>query len=178
MVSKNAYIAKLGDGGATSSVLGVASSSSSSVAASIEQDNAYMMTLDDVPVRQVPQAAAPTPPRAERRDRLASFRWDDDQPPSHQLSMAASHQVHAKVASKIVTKRVTLQKERKKQSLSGWLVPPTPVKAPNLRALRLQRAVAQRVADARNPYLSGLDLDTQKVQTEQDAGNPYMAGLD
>merc|ERR1719453_616569 len=135
-----------------------------------------MMTLDDVPARQEPQASVSARPRAEPRDRLASFRWDDDQPPAvHQLSMAARHQVHAKVASKSATKRVKVQKERKTKSLSGWLAPPTPAKAPNPRPLRLQRAVAQRVADARNPYLRGLDMEPQKVQSEQESGNPYMA---
>lgn len=173
MVIKNAYLAKLDDTAATV----VSYSSSSALASNIESDNPYLQSLDD-PILAV---AAPPPlasqanlraAKQEPRDKLAGFKWDDNQgKPAKQLAMT-SNKVQQQLSRKSVAKT-------DKHALSGWLGGNAP-KGPSASSQRLQQAVAQRVADNKNPYLSGLDIDNgvPKLQVQAEDSNPYMASFD
>jgi len=180
MVRKNTYLAKLGDATA------VKYSSSSALASNIEQENPYLQALDESVVQQpedsVAVAPQPTMPvkkqPQEARDRLAEFKWDDNRPESvrntgrdnTQLSMASS-KVLQKTGRKTVVKKNSHALEKLLASSA---------QAPSPKAQRLKQVIAQRVADAKNPYLKGLDIDgnVPKVQTQQEQSNPYMASFD
>lgn len=164
LVNKNVYLAKLGESTAATAV----ASGSSNLASNIEQDNPYLMTLDDAPTLQ-------RPPQVEQTITQASPTMHPKRDDSHpQLSMTSSS---AKVQEKASSKTVT-QKAKVKVNLSGWLGGTPSVKKPDAIAERLHQAVAQRVADNKNPYLQGLDMGAQKAQAAQDEDNPYMASLD
>jgi len=165
LVNKNVYLARLGEATAATAV---SYSGSSDLASNIEQGNPYLMALDDAPTLQQPVQAEPAAVQAPP----AELPKKDVSHP--QLSMASSNaMVHEKAVSKTVT-----QKRKVKVNLSGWLGGESSVKAPDPMAERLHWAVAQRVADNKNPYLQGLDIDAQKGQAAQDEDNPYMDSLD
>lgn len=182
MVRKNTYLAKLGDSTATSY------SSSSALASNIEQGNPYLQALDE-PVVQQPEDSVIVAPETKKpikdaRDRLAAFKWDDNRPQSvrstgrenAQLSMASS-KVQQKVQQKVGSRTVH---KKDSHALEKMLGGASLARAPNAKAQRLQQVIAQRVADAKNPYLKGLDIDgdVPKVQARQEQGNPYMASFD
>jgi len=189
MVSKNAYLAKLDASESTAASY----SSSSALASNIEDSNPYLQALDGSNVATASQQLQapsqdqlqPKPQVAKKpevHDRLADFKWDDSPSSSRTTSHQASHQLamtSAKVQQKAVTKTQQTVGKKKKNMLSGWLKGAASDKVPNEKARRLQEAIAQRVADEKNPYLKGLDIDSDiaKVPVRQEQGNPYMTSL-
>lgn len=177
LASKNQYLVKLGTEAVsqTAAAAGIASK----LAADIEKDNPYLQALDgSSPVQAPPPAPVAQPNlragrRQESRDRLASFKWDDAPQPAQRgrhMSMASSH----------VNQKVSDKKVAKKANLYGWLGGGAAPQVADIKAQRLQEAVQQKVADAKNPYLKGLDIDNgvPKVQVGNDQANPYMSNLD
>jgi hypothetical protein len=163
LVNKNAYLAKLGETTAVTS----SASSASSLASNIEQDNPYLMALDDAPATVQPSVAA-----EPVEIHPAMPKRDANRP---QLSMASSK----KATSKTVTQKV-VEKKKNVHALSDWMGGAASEQVPDQKVQRLKEAVALRVADARNPYLNGLDMTNgaNKAQAAEGDSNPYMASFD
>jgi len=188
MVSKNAYLAKLdsGSSGSVATVVAAESSSSSGLASDIQRDNPYLQTLDG-PVDPDPTEEAPKP---NLRTAGGSTMWEGDMRPEQavhpKMSMASSQVKQQVVASKVATQTTKKAAAKTKHALKGWLGGEAAAKGPNMREQRLQQQVAQRVADAKNPYLHGLDIDDLKdrspyvhaVAPVSKDSNPYLASLD